>query len=380
MERILTANAPERRISRFRRTLLVLGLLPAVALSTITIARSTPPQARHGSDVAVERPAQAVIGFLNDLSPDQWEPALSGFRRGLSEAGFVDGENVAFAYRWTEGRRNRLPDLAADLAQSNVTVIVASGDTPAALAAKAATSKIPILFAIEDDPVRFGLAASLDKPGGNATGMYLEDTPGGALQTTRQEILKQLVPNRGPTFWTIQILDAHSNATLTDPEARLTDMLKNIKINTAPFPEDLKPLLRTDPAAALRQWYERTGPATNPAAVSMVWSLTIDSGPFLDSARLKRAVALVARNGIPALSHWRAFVEAGGLMSYGLDIEDVYARMGRYAAEILKGGSPSEMPIVKPTKTETVINLRAAADLGLNIPPALLARADKVIQ
>jgi len=112
----------------------------------------------------------------------------------------------------------------------------------------------------------------------------------------------------------------------------------------------------------------------------MVWSLTIDSGPFLDSARLKRAVALVARNGIPALSHWRAFVEAGGLMSYGLDIEDVYARMGRYAAEILKGGSPSEMPIVKPTKTETVINLRAAADLGLNIPPALLARADKVIQ
>jgi hypothetical protein len=218
---------------------------------------------------------------------------------------------------------------------------------------------------VEDDPVKFGLAASLDKPGGNATGIYFADTAGSAFDNTRKEILRQLVPNRGGSFWTLQILDAHSNATLTDPEARLADMLKNTRANTAPFPEDLRPLLKTDPAAALRQWYERTGPATNPATVSMVWSLEIDSGPFIDGDRLRRAVALVARHTIPALSHWRAFVEAGGLMSYGLDIEDGYAQLGRYAAEILKGGNPAEMPVVKPTKTETVINLRAAAGLGL---------------
>jgi putative ABC transport system substrate-binding protein len=326
-----------------------------------------------------QQPVQTVIGLLNDLSPDQWEPALSGFRRGLAEAGYLDGKNVALAYRWTEGHRDRLPELAADLARSNVAMIVVSGDTPAALAAKAATSKIPILFAIEDDPVKFGLAVSLDKPGGNATGICFADT-GGALNNTRKEILEQLVPNHGSFFWTLQILDAHSDATLTDPEARLAEMLKNIRVNTGPFPQDLKPLLQTDPRLAFEKLYERTGPATTATPVSMVRSLEIVSGPFLDSARQKQAVALVARHGIPALAHWRAFVEAGGLMSYGFDIEDLYAQMGRYAAEILKGGSPAEMPVVKPNKTETVINLRTAAELGLNIPPAVLARADKVIQ
>jgi putative tryptophan/tyrosine transport system substrate-binding protein len=176
-----------------------------------------------------QKPAQAVIGFLNDLSPDQWGPALSGFRRGLSEAGYVDGENIAFVYRWTEGHRDRLPELAADLARSSVSVIVASGDTPAALAAKAATSKIPILFAIEDDPVKFGLAASLDKPGGNATGIYFADELFGTLGNTRNEMLKQLVPNLGPMFWTIQIFDANSYADLTDPEAALVNKLGTIR-------------------------------------------------------------------------------------------------------------------------------------------------------
>jgi hypothetical protein len=150
VERILAAAAPESHMSRPRRMLLALGLLPIAALSVITIARGMPREARKSSEAAVsqaQKPAQAVIGSLNDLSPDQWEPALSGFRRGLSEVGYVDGENVAFVYRWTEGRRDRLPELAADLSRSNVGVIVASGDTPATLAAKAATSKIPILFA-----------------------------------------------------------------------------------------------------------------------------------------------------------------------------------------------------------------------------------------
>lgn len=384
IERILAATGPSPRMTRRKRILSSLALLPAAAMSVITIARGSPPTDAiqvSAVQVAPGKPSkQVTIGFLNDLSPDQWGPALSGFRRGLGEAGYVDGENVAFAYRWTEGHRNHLPELAADLAQSNVAVIVASGDTPAALAAKAATSKIPILFAIEDDPVRFGLAASLDKPGGNATGMYLDDPTFGALSTTRNMMLRQLVPNLGPMFWTIQIFDAHSYPELTDPEAALANKLGTIRTNTGPVPPDIKSLLQTDPAAALKKLYERMGPATTPSTVSMVRSLEIISGPFLDSSRQKQAVALAARHGIPTLYHWRAFVEAGGLMSYGLDIDEVYAQMGRYAGEILKGNNPAEMPIVKPTKSETVINLRAAADLGLNIPPALLARADKVIQ
>jgi putative ABC transport system substrate-binding protein len=363
--------------------LLALGLLPVAALSVITIARGMPPEARKSSEAAVsqaQEPAQAVIGFLNDLSPDQWGPALSGFRRGLSEAGYVDGENVAFVYRWTEGHRDRLPELAADLARSNVAMIVANGDTAAALAAKAATSKIPILFAVEDDPVKFGLAASLDKPGGNATGIYLADELFGTLGNTRNEMLKQLVPNLGPMFWTIQIFDANSYADLTDPEAALANKLGTIRTNTAPVPPDIKSLLQTDPAAALRKLYERMGPATAPTPVSMVRSLEIISGPFLSAARQKRAVTLATRLEIPVLYHWRTFVEAGGLISHGFEIEDVYEQMGRSAGGILKGSNPAEMPIVRPNKYETVINLRTAADLGLNVPPALLARADKVIQ
>jgi putative ABC transport system substrate-binding protein len=327
-----------------------------------------------------QQPAPPVIGFLNDLSPDQWPAPLSGFRRGLSEAGYAEGRNVSFAYKWTEGRRDRLPELAADLARANVAVIIASGDTAAAMSARAATAEIPIVFAIEDDPVRFGLAASLDRPGGNATGIYL-DTPA-EVATTRRDLLRQINPKIGASLWMLGIVDASADPSRTDPEAALTGLLDGVRVRTGTTDPNILRLLRSNPEAALKQTYEQLGKPDDNDRVTpaMMRALEIKTGPFLDGRRRQQAIALAARHAIPTLYHWRAFVEAGGLISYGFDIEDVYARMGREAGEILKGGNTAEMPVRKPTKLETVINLRTAAELGLNLSPDLLARVDTVIQ
>jgi putative ABC transport system substrate-binding protein len=230
------------------------------------------------------------------------------------------------------------------------------------------------------DPVQYGLAASLEKPGGNATGLYYADAPGGKASLAQQELLRLLNPQIGSPFMTLQIMDASADAWRTDAQAALANLGQNVRTRRAPVPDDIKALLQTDPAAALRQMQERMGPATTPTTPDRMQSLQIYSGPFLDSGRRKDTVALAARHGIPTIYQWRGFVEAGGLMSYGLSIEDMYVQIGRYAGAILKGSNPAEMPIVTPTRYETVINLQAAAELGLAIPPALLARVDKVIQ
>ena len=376
VERILTATAPQPPMTMRKRLLLSAGLFPAVAISAITIARGTSPAEVQG--VAAVQPTPVTIGFLNDLSSDQWPPVLTAFREGLGDAGYIEGQNVAFTYRWTEGRRDRLAALAADLVRSNVAVIIASGDTAAALAAQAATSKIPIIFAIEDDPIKFGLAAGIDKPGGNATGIQLliDGSP-------RRDLLRQLVPNIGANFWTVTVLDASSDAWRTDPESALTRLLDGVRVRTSTgvSPEMLR-LLQTEPTTALRQMQQQMGTPDDNDRVKphTLRSLEVVSGPFLDSARRKQAIDLAARHGIPTLYHWRGFAEAGGLISYGPSLVETYSQMGRYAGEILKGGNPADMPILKPTKFETVINLRTAGELGLNVPEALIARADKVIQ
>jgi putative ABC transport system substrate-binding protein len=387
IERILAAAAISSHLDRDKRILLSFGLIPLVVLSAVTIALGEPAtdvQKVTGQQLeqATDNPPRAKIGFLNDLSPDQWPPAMAGFRQGLSETGYVEGQNVDFIYRWTGGRRDSLPELAANLAAADVAVIVASGDTTAALAAQAATAKTPIVFAIEDDPVKFGLAASLDRPGGNATGMVLAATSG-ALGTTRQELLRQLVPNAGSPFFELTILDASSDPSRTEPGTALASLLDGVRIKTAaPLSADMKSLLRTDPEAAFKQLSRQTGTPGPDDRVTpdRMRSLEINSGPFLDSKRLHQTIALAAHLGIPTLYHWRVAAEAGGLISHGFDIQAVYGQLGRYAGEILKGENPADKPIMKPAKLETVINLRTAAELGLTVPPALLARADKVIQ
>jgi putative tryptophan/tyrosine transport system substrate-binding protein len=286
-----------------------------------------------------------TIGFLNNLSPDLWHPAMSGFLRGLGEAGFVEGRNVAFTYRWTEGRKDRLPQLAADLAQANVAVIIASADTATALAALAATSKIPVVFATQDDPVRYGLVSSLDQPGGRATGMFLVKPVSDG--SARQAVFRQLVPDN-QIFYSMDILETSSFILQTEPDAAFENLL---------------------------------APSSSPHFIKgTVRAVMIHSGPFLDIRRRSQLVSLAARHRLPALYDWRVFAEEGGLISYGISIEETYSRIGRYAGELLKGRTPAEMPILKPTKFETVVNLKTAAELGLKVPPELLAGADKVIE
>jgi putative ABC transport system substrate-binding protein len=284
------------------------------------------------------------------MSPEAWQPAMTGFRQGLSEAGFVEGRNVALAYRWTDGKREFLPELAADLARSGAALIVASADTATALAALAAPH-IPVVFLTEDDPVRFGLVASLDRPGGRATGLYLANLRFDASFGSAQgELRRLLVPDNRGVITTFEIFDTSSVAMKTDPEAAFASILDPARYSN---PRVIVPLPRV---------------------------IAISCGPFLDKQRRNQLVSLASSHRIPAFYYWRVFAEEGGLISYGPRLEDMYARMGRYAGDILNGRNPAEMPVLKPTKFEAVLNRRTAAELGLNVPAELLTRVDKVIE
>lgn len=292
-----------------------------------------------------EQSPRPTVGFLNNLSLDQWQTPLAGFLKGVSEAGFVEGQNVSFVYRWTEGRKDRLPEQAADLARADVDLIVASADTMTALAARAATSRTPIVFVTEDDPVRYGVVSSLNQPGGRATGMYLLKPESDGSK--RQDVLRQLVPGN-QVFWGVNIFNTSSTIWQTEPEAAFENLL---------------------------------APSSNPHIIKgAVRAVMLHSGPFLDPLRRSQLVSLAARHRLPTLYDWRIFPDEGGLISYGISIEEAYSQIGRYAGEILKGRNPAEMPIQKPTKFETVINIKTAAELGLKVPPELLASADKVIE
>jgi putative ABC transport system substrate-binding protein len=292
-------------------------------------------------------PPRPVIGFLNNLAQEQWPPAMAGFRRGLGQAGYAEGENVAFTFRWSEGRSDRLPELAADLASANVSVIVSSADTLTALAARAAAPNIPVVFMTQADPVRFGLVATLDQPGGNATGMYLTKTV--VDVANRTELWRLLVPD-AKVYHRIEIFDTDSVAAKTDPQAA--------------FAFNFDPARRSNPHVVI------------PPAKAII----IDCGPFLDQRRRHELVSLAASHGVPTMYDWRVFAEEGGLISYGIDIANSYAQIGRTTGEILKGRSPAELPVQKPGKFETVINLKTATALGLAVPPELRARADTVIE
>jgi putative tryptophan/tyrosine transport system substrate-binding protein len=305
--------------------------------------------------VHAQQAVMPVIGFLNGASPAEFAPQVAAFRQGLKEAGFIEGQNVAIEFRWAEGRYDRLPAMADDLVRRHVAVIVAAGGSQPM--AKAATSTIPIVFTAGGDPVKEGLVSSLNRPGGNLTGLNMFTV---SLDAKRLELLRELLPKAD----TVAVL---INPTFVSAERQLKDLREGasrvgvrLVVFNASADSDFDTAFAT-------------------LADTRADALVVGSDPFLNSRR-EQIVALAARHRIPAIYEWREFAEAGGLMSYGTSLDDVYRQVGVYTARILKGEKPADLPVMQSTKFQFVINLKTAKALGLDISPNLVARADEVIE
>jgi putative tryptophan/tyrosine transport system substrate-binding protein len=301
-----------------------------------------------------QQPAMPVVGFLR-LSLTDVPHYVTAFRQSLKEAGFVEGQNVAVEYRSMEGRHDRLPALVADLVRRPVAVIV--GNTPVALAAKAATTTVPIVFATGGDPVKLGLVASLNRPGGNATGISFISAELGAKQLG---LLRDLRPG------------AARIAVLVDPKWPLTErFVSELRAAALAVGQQLIVLdVSSDREIEI---------AFTTLVQRGAGALHVGIGGFMGSQR-ERIVAVAARHGIPAIYSWREAVAAGGLMSYGPSIPDAYRQAGIYAGRILKGEKPGDLPVMLPTKFDFVINLKTAKALGLEVPDRLLIAADEVVE
>ena len=300
---------------------------------------------------------QPVIGYLSARSPDDTAHLVAAFRRGLNEAGYVEGRNVTIDYRWALGQYDRLPAMAAELVHRPVTILASTGGEPAALAAKAATSTIPIVFIIGSDPVKLGLAASYNRPGGNATGINILTA---SIEPKRLDLLRELRPQAA----TIGVL---LNASFPLAEGQLRDVQEGARALGLQIHA-----LRADTNREIEAAFETV-------ARQRMDALIVAASPFFDTHR-EMFVALAERYAVPAMYHVREYAMAGGLISYGVDIADGYRQVGIYVGQILKGANPANLPIQQPTKFELVINLKAAKALGLTIPDSLLARADEVIE
>ena len=305
-----------------------------------------------------QQPAMPVIGFLNAVSPDGYARQVAAFRQGLKDIGYVEGENVAIKYRWAENQLDRLPALAADLVRKRVAVIVATGGTAPAIAAKAATTTIPIVFTVPEDPVQLGLVASLSRPGGNLTGVNVFT---GELVPKRLELLRELVPAMthvavfvnpaNPARAEFQVSEAESAGRAMGLSIEIFKVGTGGEINTA-----FAKLARERPDA-----------------------LFVSPDPFYLARRVQLAT-LAVRHAIPTSFSVRDLVDVGGLMSYGTKVLDAFPQAGVYTGRILKGANPADLPVVQSNKFELVINAQTALMLGLTVPSSLLALADEVIE
>jgi putative ABC transport system substrate-binding protein len=304
-----------------------------------------------------QQTSMPVIGYLSSRSPSDTAALTGAFRKGLEEAGFVEGQNVAIEYRWAEGQYDRLSTLAVDLVQRGVTVLVATGGEPSALTAKAATSKIPIVFSIGGDPVKIGLAESISRPRGNATGVSLLTT---TPESKRLGLLREAVP--GSKVIGVLIDPNYQEAEAQAHELRDTAGKIGQRIYIANA--------RTD--GELEQAFEVL-------VKERADALLVSADPFFDTRR-DRIITFAARQRMPAVYQFREYALEGGLMSYGVSLPDGYRQVGIYAGKIVKGAKPAELPIVQSIKFEFVINLNTAKALGLELPARLLALADEVIE
>ena len=304
-----------------------------------------------------QQPAMPVVGFMAGSSPSALSQQVAAFREGLKEAGFIEGLNVAVEYRYGEGQLDRFPALASDLVRRQVAVLVASGGPTGVLAAKQASTTIPIVFSIGSDPVEIGLVASLNRPGGNITGVY-QFTAG--LEAKRLGLLQEMVPK------------ARTIAVLLNPNyAPAENQLRDV--------QEAATRLGVQLVVVRANTEEEFNAAFSTIVQQKAGALLVCASPFFNSRR-QQLVLLATRHALPAMYEWRDFAAAGGLMSYGTSLADAYRQTGVYAGRILKGEKPADLPVVQVTKFEFVINLNATKVLGLDVPPTLLARADEVIE
>jgi putative ABC transport system substrate-binding protein len=300
---------------------------------------------------------QPVIGFLSGSSPEVFGEQLHDFREGLKQSGYMEGQNVSVEYRWAQNQQNRLPALASDLVSLQVDVIVTTGGSRSALAAQAATSTIPIVFITGDDPVRLGLVASLNRPGGNVTGVTFLTT---SLEAKRLDLLRELVP-------TATVIGILVNPNFPDAEIALTD----VPAAARSLGQQIE-ILKASSAAEIDAAFATLSRLS-------VKALLVTSDPFFSTQRGEMA-ALAARHAIPTMYWRRDFVAVGGLISYGSNLGDSYRQFAVYAGRILKGDKPADLPVLQPTRFDLVINLKSAKALRLEVPAKLLALADEAIE
>jgi putative ABC transport system substrate-binding protein len=305
-----------------------------------------------------QQAAMPVVGFLDATFHDPYADRLRAFRQGLKDTGYIEGEKVTILYRSAENQFDRLPELATELVRRQVTVIAAAGGSPSALAAKAATTTIPIVFSVSEDPVRLGLVASLARPGGNVTGVNIFS---GELVAKRLDLLRELVPGASRIAVLVNPANvANTATTLKDVESAARVMGLQIQIFNASISGEIDAVFAS-------------------LVVEKLDALFVGNDAFLNSRRMQLAL-LATRHAVPAVYASRDYVDAGGLMSYGTNFPDTYRQFGTHVGQILKGAKPADLPVLQSSKFELVINAQTARVLGLNVPSSLLALADEVIE